>query len=101
MTTVASARADWTEGHRRFLTVEHQGSAAVQLQLEVLADELRRRVGQTFTLSQLTRAYDASDVWAREAIAERAPSAGWVRTLATLTDEAFYRYSRGAVDYEP
>lgn len=103
MTTVESARGDWEDGHRRFAAQERDHVRAERLRLmhDVLHDELRRRVGQTFTLRELTDAYAASERWAREAVAERAAVAGWPTLLAVALDEAFHRYSRGAVDYAP
>lgn len=103
MTTVESARRDWEEGHRRFVVEARDPSRAEILhrQLEVLTEEIRRRVGQTFALRDLARAYAESEAWAREAIGERAPTPRWVLTLTLSIDEAFHRYSRGAVDYTP
>lgn len=102
-TTVESARRDWEDGHRRFVAVadERGQGEALHLQLDVLVDELRRRVGQTFTLEALAAAYATSDHWVREAIGERAAMPGWPATLTLVIDEAFHRYSRGATDFEP
>jgi hypothetical protein len=103
MTTVESARRDWEDGHRRFLVEARDPSRAeiLHVQLDVLTEEIRRRVGQTFALRDLARAYAESEAWAREAIGERAPTPRWVVTLTLAIDEAFHRYSRGAVDYAP
>lgn len=101
--TIESARSDWEDGHRRFAAVadDPRRGVALDRQLEVLVDELRRRVGQTFTLAELAAAYTTSDLWVREAIAERAAAPGWPATLTLVIDEAFHRYSRGATDFEP
>ena len=71
-------------------------------QLEVLTDELRRRVGQTFTLEQLAAAYERADVLgARRSVrARRRRPAGRAR-VAMVQDAAFHLYQRGAVDYTP
>jgi hypothetical protein len=71
------------------------------MQLEVVTDELRKRVGQTFTLEELATAYGRADDWARAAVEERAATPGWPRTLALVQDAAFHLYQRGAVDYKP
>jgi hypothetical protein len=66
-----------------------------------LRDELRKRVGATFTLAELAEAYRTSEAWARHVVSERAPAPGWPRTLAMVEGAAFHLYSRGAVDYKP
>jgi hypothetical protein len=96
-------RQEWSDGNRRFEELARDPVARPRLlaQLEVVTDELRRRVGQTFTLDELARTYSSADDWVREAVEERAASPGWVRTLSLVQDAAFYMYQRGAVDYEP
>jgi hypothetical protein len=94
-------RREWEDGFRRFQDLSRDRVAADRLsrQLEVVTDELRKRVGQTFTLEQLAAAYERADEWAREAVSEHAATPGWPRTLAIVQDAAFYQYQRGAVDY--
>jgi hypothetical protein len=98
-----SARQEWEEGYRRFEAASRDPAAQERLlrQLEVLTDELRRRVGQTFTLEQLANAYDEAEHWARTAIADRAAFPGWPRSLTDVLDAAFHLYARGATDYAP
>jgi hypothetical protein len=100
---VESVRREWEEGYRRFESASRDAVTAERLrvQLEAVMDELRRRVGQTFTLSELAVAYHGAERWTREAVGERAPVPGWPRTLAMVEDTAFYLYQRGAVDYAP
>ena len=98
-----AARSDWEQGYARLLDEARDPVYGEQLhvQLEVVTDELRRRVGGTFTLRELAEAYLDADSWAREAVADHAPFPGWPRTLALVGDAAFYIYARGAVDYAP
>jgi hypothetical protein len=98
-----TARAEWEEAHRRLESYSGQPERYARLleQVEVLTDELARRVGQTFTLAQLADAYGGAERWSRDAVADRAPVPGWPRTLSVVEGEAFHRYQRGAVDYEP
>ena len=70
-------------------------------EVEAVTAELRRRVGQTFTLAELADAYAVSEAWTREAVAETEPASGWPRRLSMVTETAFHLYSRGAVDYGP
>ena len=103
MVATDSIRLEWEEGYRRFEAASRDPSAQERLlrQLEVLTDELRQRVGQTFTLKQLAAAYERADVWALDAVSEHAAGPGWPRTVAMVQDAAFYLYQRGAVDYKP
>ena len=100
---VITARHDWEQGYRRLLAEARDPVSAERLhaQVNAVTAELRRRVGATYTLRQLTEAYADSDRWAREAVAEHAPTAGWARTLSLVGDAAFHLYARGAVDYTP
>ncbi len=102
-TSVASARRDWAQGYRVFLAETEAPGAGepLHVQLEVLTDEIRRRIGSTFTLEELADAYATSERWGREALAERAPRTGWERTLSLSLDAAFHLYSRGAQDFVP
>ena len=103
MSSVENARRQWDEGFRRFQEEARDPSraAALNAQVEAVTDELRRRVGQTFTLDDLAREYERADRWSRDAIAESEldpdPAAG----SATAGDAAFHIYARGARDYEP
>jgi hypothetical protein len=100
---VESARRDWEEAYRR-LEEEVRDPAkadALHSQLEVVSEELRKRVGGTYTLAELAQEYSRADDWARAVVAERAATAGWPRMLSTVEGAAFLLYSRGAVDYDP
>ena len=103
MTSVSAARQQWEEGNRRLEAQASDLELYVRLlrQLEVATEELRKRVGETFTLAQLAEMYTASDHWLREAMEERAGTAGWQRQLSVIQDAAFHHYARGATDYEP
>jgi hypothetical protein len=98
-----SARRDWAEGWRRLEESARDAQASERLhrQVDVVTAELQRRVGATFTLRELAAAYRDAENWARDAVAERAATPGWPRTLAIAVDAAFHLYARGAVDYVP
>ena len=97
---VKLARSQWEEGSRRF-------DDAVKLDRRLLdasdavSDELRRRVGQTFTLEELAWAYETAEQWAYAAVADHAAFPGWPRWLTDVLDASFHLYSRGAIDYAP
>ena len=97
---VELARRQWGEGKQRF-DEEARADPRLLDALEVVTDELRRRVGQTFTLSELASAYERAEDWVRTAMADFAAFPGWPRALTTVQDAAFHVYSRGATDYRP
>jgi hypothetical protein len=95
-------RVDWQRAYREIeAATPPRRQRNLLVALDAVTDELRRRVGQTFTLAQLVRAYSDVERWGREAVGERAPYDGWTRDLALVEDAAFHLYARGAVDYEP
>ncbi len=103
MSQVSVARQEWEEGSRR-LEASHDDARRYRQLLELVGlvlDELRKRVGQTYTLAELVAAYAESERWAREVLAERAPAPGWTRDFTVVLAAAFDAYQRGAVDYEP
>ena len=103
MSQVEVARQEWEEGARRLESVREDRRRYRQLVelLELVLDELRKRIGQTYTLAELVAAYGESDRWAREALEERATTATWPRDLSVVLAAAFDAYQRGASDYEP
>lgn len=103
MIALETVRQEWEEGNRRFEQALEDPEARERLlaQLEVVNDELRKRIGQTFTLDELAREYAGADRWVRDVVEERAAAPGWPRTLSMLQDAAFHLYQRGAIDYAP
>lgn len=98
------ARQQWAEGHRRIVDArpaQPDLHARLLEQVEIVTDELRRRLGKSFTLAELADAYSKADRWAQEALEERALGRGWMGSAATAADAAFYLYARGARDYRP
>lgn len=103
MVALETVRQEWEEGNRRFERAVEDPAARDRLlaQLEIVSDELRKRIGQTFTLDDLARAYAGADRWVRDVVEERAPMPGWFLTVSVVQDAAFHLYQRGAVDYAP
>jgi hypothetical protein len=99
---VEIARQQWADGQRRV-----RAAAADEVRYERLAahvgavtEELRRRLGQVFTLRELVDEYDRVEHW-RDGVASvntLPPSPG---DLATAEDAAFHLYARGAQDFAP
>ena len=103
MSQVAVAKQEWEEGTRRLEAARADGRRYRQLleRLELVLDELRRQLGQTYTLAELVAAYGESERWAREVLEERSTAPGWPRDLSLVLAAAFDAYQRGAIDYEP
>jgi hypothetical protein len=103
MTAVSAARQAWEEGNRRFEEEarDPRHGEAMHAQRDAVVDELRRRLGSTFTLAELADAYEGAERWLLEVIEERAPSKGWIRTVTVSGDAAFHAYSRQAQDFAP
>lgn len=96
------ARQQWDDGNRRVqsLRQDRKRYGEVLADVDAVVSGLRRRIGQTFTLDELARAYDGADDWARELLDERFPDAV-PHEPGTVTDAAFHAYARGASDYRP
>ncbi|MBA3717463.1 MAG: hypothetical protein H0W87_04455 [Actinobacteria bacterium] len=91
-----SARQEWEEGYRRI-----QGSRsdarryrALLTDADLVRDELRRRVGQSFTLAELADEYVDADRWMREVVSDPLE-------LPLIGAAAFHLHARGATDYSP
>jgi hypothetical protein len=100
---VELARQQWEDGRRR---VERSRpgspeSGRLAREVELIVAEIRRRVGQSFTLEELASAYDGAGEWARDVLYEARPDGAPPPETATVTDAAFQVYARGASDYRP
>jgi hypothetical protein len=111
---VESARQQWEEGVRRVDATARDEPRYRELSdlVDTVVDELRRRIGQTFTLADLVAAYDRADEWVRDVIAAasaappgepeaRRPRRAGIADTALVQDAAFGLYARGATDYRP
>jgi hypothetical protein len=103
MSQVEVVRQEWEEGTRRLEATREDRRRYRQLLelLDLVLDELRKRMGQTYTLAELVAAYGESERWAHEVLDERASTPAWPRDLGVLLAAAFDAYQRGAIDYEP
>ena len=103
MSAVEVARQEWQEGSNRLEAAREDPRRYRQLLrlLELLLTELRKRIGQTYTLGELVSIYGESERWAREVLDERAETPGWSRDLTIVLAAAFDAYQRGAIDYKP
>jgi hypothetical protein len=97
------ARQHWDEGNRRLEALRNDARRYRELleQVEVVLGELRKRVGQTFTLDDLANAYQGADDWARDAVDLADPDAPPPPEMPAVAGAAFHQYARGATDYRP
>jgi hypothetical protein len=94
-----NALFQWEEGGRRLeeLGEDRQAQRPAQRILAALQDELRRRIGPTFTAAELAELYAEGTDWCTEvAFRTGAPPSVEPQELA---DAAFWLYLRGARDY--
>jgi hypothetical protein len=89
-----SARQEWEEGYRRIQTARGDGRRyrALLSDVDAVRDDLRRRIGQTFTVEELARVYLDGDAWMREVVSDP-------RELPLICAAAFHLHARGATDY--
>jgi hypothetical protein len=85
-----NALFQWQDGQRQV-----RGEPDLERAADTVVDELRRRLGSTFTLGELADFYAHDTDWATDLAARRAGSAD----ATTIVDAAFARYAREAADY--
>jgi hypothetical protein len=90
--TVENALYQWQEGERRVRDAPPRERASLERAVELVLDELRRRLGSTFVLDELADYYAEGTDWATAL-------AGQGTDSATVTDAAFARYAREASNY--
>ncbi len=98
---IATAIFQWEEGHRRLeeLRDEPRLYRRVGRAVTAVEDELRRRIGPTFSAAELAALYAAGTDWCLEVALGAAPeeAARWDPQI--VADAAFFLYLRGAYDY--
>ena len=71
--SVASARHQWDDGRRRLAEegLETARSRHLAVLIDAVTDELRRRLGQRYTLADLAAAYDGAEEWVADVACAR------------------------------
>jgi hypothetical protein len=97
------ARQQWQDGSRRIERTRSDPAQYARLHglVGVVTAELRRRIGQTFTLDELAETYAGADEWTRFVLDEAEPDVSPPAEASTIADAAFFLYARGASDYTP
>lgn len=92
------ARFAWEEGLRR-LEADRSTLRGVRNELSfAVVDELRRRLGVTFSVAQLAQAYGGASAWYFEVAARAAPAQPDAWDPAVALDAGFARMARLATD---
>lgn len=93
-----NALFQWEEGRRALQAIDdpRQRRLADRV-VEAIRDELRRRIGPTFTAAELAELYGQGTDWIQQAALDAAP--GTELDPQTLGDAAFWLYLRGATDF--
>ena len=96
-----NALFQWEEGEKRLRELSSSGRSAraANRAVEAIRDELRRRIGPTFTAQQLAELYARGTDWALEAARHAAPMEAVDLDTEAIIDGAFHQYLRGAKDY--
>ncbi len=91
-----SSRQEWEEGYRRIQAErgDRRRYRTLMADVDTVRDDLRRRVGQTFTIDELARVYHDADAWMRDVVSGP-------RDLPLVGAAAFHLHARGATDYAP
>jgi hypothetical protein len=93
-----NALFQWEEGNRAVQAIEDPRERGLADRvLGVIRDELRRRIGPTFTAAELAELYGTGTDWCQQVALDVAP--GIAEDAQTLADAAFWHYLRGATDF--
>ncbi|HZN87578.1 MAG TPA: hypothetical protein VFB44_01245 [Thermoleophilaceae bacterium] len=92
---VDNALFQWREGERRIAGTDEPARADLERAVEVIVEELRRRLGSRFVLDELADLYGAGTDWATDLAARHAAGSDAV----VVADAAFARYAREASNF--
>jgi hypothetical protein len=98
---VENAVLQWEEGFRRIEAARADPSTHRALGRAVVAveDELRKRLGSSFTISELAAFYRDSGDWALDVAMSAGPEEEPLIDSSAVVDAAFYLYMREASDF--
>ena len=96
-----NALFQWEEGARKLgeLSRDPRAARTATRAVDSIRDELRRRIGPTFTAQELADLYGRGTDWCLEAARRAAPMAVVDLDTQAIVDGAFHLYLRGASNY--
>ena len=93
-----NALFQWEEGWRELQAIADPRSRRMADRVvEAVRDELRRRIGPTFTAAELAELYGRGTDWCQQVAIDVAPAIE--ADAQSLGDAAFWLYLRGATDF--
>lgn len=90
-----NALFQWEDGERRLREAPELERADLDRAAAIVLDDLRRRLGSSFSIRELAGFYGEGVDWAWE-LAQQESAGG---DAASVVDAAFHRYAREASDY--
>jgi hypothetical protein len=100
--TYESSVQQWRDGLRRLeeALVEQPAQGRILDRVSgAIYEELRRRLGSTFTTDELVELYEGGTAWAQQLAMSTAPEDPQAWEPRIVVDAAFGRYVREAADY--
>lgn len=93
--SVDNALFQWEEGERHLREAGDAENDQLERAVGAVLDELRRRLGSSFTVEELADLYASEG----DALGEVAATAGAARDGTAVADAAFKRYAREAMNF--
>ena len=97
-----NALFQWEEGASRLRALDSDDPRTARnarRAVEAIREELRRRIGPTFSAQELADLYGRGTDWCLDAARRAAPMAAVDLDPQAIVDGAFFQYLRGAYDY--
>jgi hypothetical protein len=95
---IENALFQWEEGRRSLQAIDDPRQRRLSDRVvDAIREELRRRIGPTFTAAELADLYGEGTDWAQQVALDVAPSIE--SDSQALADAAFWLYLRGATDF--
>jgi hypothetical protein len=95
---VENALFQWEEGWRGLQAIDElKARRLADRVIDAVREELRRRIGPTFTAAELADLYGCGTDWCQQVASDVAP--GIETDPQSLADAAFWLYLRGATDF--
>jgi hypothetical protein len=93
-----NALFQWEEGRRALQAIDDpRRRRLADRVVEAIRDELRRRIGPTFSAAELAELYGRDTDWCQQVAIDVAPAIE--DEAQSLADAAFWLYLRGATDF--